>query len=369
MSSTFMKEESKDLFYGQFENVKSEKLEYVYETMPITFAPELVHPEHIPFTLSIDYAAGGESSYIPRRFDCGVCAKSFKYKQGLADHMKRKHGEQQRPVVVDFGCTLCSKSFASSQELNKHVLSHKKKQVSCRKQGCSQIFNTEKEMRRHVDRAHLDKKYSCRICSKMFTRVSNLNRHMKLHQNIREFPCTLCGKEFTQRVHRDKHMMIHFRMSNQCPKCDAVCTKLKYFNNHVTNVCYDHSIVFENPTQLTTTTPYKEPLVVSTPAPPVSIPRPPAITHSVAAIHNGHYPPTFTTRCPICMVGQRDAKRLRGHIINVHHVDNICPQCNAKHEDFNEFVEHLRECYREDKETSTMLTDFANSLLDNFQYS
>ena len=70
MSSTFMKEESKDLFYGQFENVKSEKLEYVYESVPITLVPDTVQGDHIPLTLSIDYAPRESSSaemYVEKR--------------------------------------------------------------------------------------------------------------------------------------------------------------------------------------------------------------------------------------------------------------------------------------------------------------
>jgi hypothetical protein len=152
-------------------------------------------------------------------------------------------------------------------------------------------------------------------------------------------------------------MMIHFRSSNQCPKCSAVYTKLKYFNNHVTNVCFSHATVYNPPTlaeKLTTKAQIAE---------TVAVPYTTYATHSAIP-----FPPTnYTMMCPICMAFQQDLKRLRGHIINVHHVDNICPQCNTKHDDFNEFVKHLRECYVEDKETSTMLTDFANSLLDSFQ--
>lgn len=349
MSNTFMKEESKDLFYGQFENVKSEKLDYDMKPMfeHVPFPAEVGQSDSLPLTLSINYSPYESSSadlIEERRFYCQMCEKSFKYKSGLTDHMKRKHSEcpvLENSVVVDFDCNICSKSFGSSHALHRHILTHTTQEVPCRKQGCTQMFASESEMRSHIEQEHLDKKYRCRVCSKMFTRVSNLNRHMKLHQNIREFPCTLCGKEFTQRVHRDKHMMIHFRTSNQCPKCAAVYTKLKYFSNHVTNVCFNHNTMYN----------------------------PPSLAEAVVVPYTEYNSNTYTLKCPICSVGQKDSKKLRGHIINVHHVDNICPQCNTKHDQFDEFVEHLRECYREDKETSSMLADFANSLLDSFQFS
>ena len=238
--STFLKEESKDVFYGQFDNVKSEKLEYdmapLYENMP-----DNIQGEHVPI-LAIDCAPGDtlSSTYLlDSSFDCTMCDKTFKHKKSLVDHINRKHtGTSEDSSPIDFGCTFCGKTFSNSYTLHRHIVTHTSQQVPCRKQNCNQMFDSESDMRRHIEQDHLDKKYSCRVCSKMFTRVSNLNRHMKLHQNIREFPCTLCGKEFTQRVHRDKHMMIHFRTSNQCPKCDTVYTKVQYFNNHVTNVCF-----------------------------------------------------------------------------------------------------------------------------------
>ena len=354
-----MKEESKDLFYGQFENVKSEKLDYDIKPMfeHVPFHSDVGPNDSLPLTLSINYSPIESSSteYIDeRRFFCQLCEKSFKYKSGLTDHMKRKHSEsheQNNSVVFDYECNICTKSFESEHELHCHIITHATQEVPCRKQGCTQMFSSESDMKCHIEQEHLDKKYRCRVCNKMFTRVSNLNRHMKLHQNIREFPCTLCGKEFTQRVHRDKHMMIHFRTSNQCPKCAAVYTKLKYFSNHVTNVCFNHNTMYSPPLLAEAVVPYTE------------------YNTNTNNNNNNNSNTTYTLKCPICGVGQKDLKKLRGHIINVHHVDNICPQCNTKHDDFDEFVEHLCECYREDKETSSMLADFANSLLDSFQFS
>ena len=251
------------------------------------------------------------------RFRCSMCTSSFKYKYGLNEHFKAKHSEN----TPSFACTLCPKTFATNYSLHRHVTARHMpdKVIRCKKANCDKIFATECERKRHVEEAHLQflRKFSCPSCDKKFTRISNLNRHMKLHNNIREFSCSLCSRDFTQRVHRDKHMMIHFRKSNQCPKCETVYTKLKYFNNHVTNVCFAI-----NPKPL----------------------------HSAVM-------------CPLCKHGVRDLSRLRSHLNNVHNVDGKCPNCQKEYQEIGELVTHIKECQ---KENTGLLEDFANSLMDTF---
>ena len=49
---------------------------------------------------------------------------------------------------------------------------------------CDQVFNRKDNLKRHVDRAHMQKEvYSCNRCEQTFSRKEHLRRHEQLFCN------------------------------------------------------------------------------------------------------------------------------------------------------------------------------------------
>lgn len=59
----------------------------------------------------------GSSLLVRKRFVCGVCGKSFQFRNDYVGHMNSKH-LNRRP----YKCSFCNTSFPYSQSLRRHLL-------------------------------------------------------------------------------------------------------------------------------------------------------------------------------------------------------------------------------------------------------
>eukprot|EP01083_Nonionella_stella_P182915 659504_1 len=81
-----------------------------------------------------------------RKYKCKKCNGSFYSKDGLSNHIKQMHNEEQK----QWTCRYCDMVFSRKKDLKKHKLVH----------------NTQKP-------------YSCYICKKRFKTLSSRNKHKK----------------------------------------------------------------------------------------------------------------------------------------------------------------------------------------------
>jgi uncharacterized C2H2 Zn-finger protein len=89
------------------------------------------------------------------------------------------NSEAPRPLEMAKGrvwaCLTCGKGFSAKALLDRHCQSHQK--LVCPR-GCGEIAKSKKDLQRHVDLVHDDKKLSCDFCDYR-GRKDNLKRHVK----------------------------------------------------------------------------------------------------------------------------------------------------------------------------------------------
>ena len=133
---------------------------------------------------------------------CKICAKTFKTKKEMKNHLRR-HG--------DFPCAKCSKSFSLKSELlsSKHLCNNTK-EVICT--HCEKSFKFTVAIKRHVRAFHLkERKFKCKICPKAYTDPTPLRHHINdPHGDGSTFyDCIQCKKKFTTKrrflEHNDKY--------------------------------------------------------------------------------------------------------------------------------------------------------------------
>jgi uncharacterized Zn-finger protein len=137
------------------------------------------------------------------------CTKSFKTKQGLADHVTRCHLK-----LLTFKCDLCNKEFIKNYLLQRH-----KKQV-----------HNKEDMT--IQEGKVIKLYKCTFNKKCtrknvaFKTKGSLELHIKRHEGIKDFVCNFedCGKEFVTKHELNVHVNHHIRKKpypcriNKCTK-------------------------------------------------------------------------------------------------------------------------------------------------------
>ncbi|XP_073337755.1 uncharacterized protein [Pagrus major] len=115
-----------------------------------------------------------EGGAAERPFSCSQCAKTFRRKKNLQEHLRIHTGEKP------YGCSVCMKYFSCSGSLRKHLRIHTG-----------------------------EKPFSCSVCGNRFTESGHLKVHMRTHTGEKPFSCSVCGKSFTWRQSFNNHMKYH----------------------------------------------------------------------------------------------------------------------------------------------------------------
>ena len=126
---------------------------------------------------------------------CEQCDKTFKYKQGLENHVKFVHDN-----IREFKCEFCDYEAHTGKSLNEHT-----------------------------NAVHLKQKYKCTICPKEYAYKHALAAHMRNRHdpNFKGHPCDKC--EFlgqTQNIlqhHKEKAHKSEKKVY-QCENCDKSYT-------------------------------------------------------------------------------------------------------------------------------------------------
>jgi len=115
----------------------------------------------------------------PGRFQCTICSKTFKAKQGLQFHMD-SHSNELR-----YECSLCHKRFRGFKTCRVHELRHREaaepNKFSC--PICGKFFKTRQTLKNHEDVHASFNRYQCSICEKRFKLKKSCLAHIRAHHN------------------------------------------------------------------------------------------------------------------------------------------------------------------------------------------
>ena len=122
-----------------------------------------------------------------KRFNCTMCAKSFKAEATARFHIKAVHVE-----MPQYGCIICEHKSKTKGDLKKHVAHvHTAKPETC--QLCKKVV---KRLYTHNYKQHREKRFQCKICEEKFTENNQLTKHMSRHIN-EQHTCLNCPESFS----------------------------------------------------------------------------------------------------------------------------------------------------------------------------
>ena len=163
-----------------------------------------------------------------KKFECDICSRSFKTKNGIRPHRKIHKAFSKKTVnhlkFTEGGaqCMICQKHFSSQHYLSNHMKMHSEKSYKCN--HCEKTFARSTDLKRHEARHTLEKPFQCKFCAKSFALEYLLNKHQKTH--VSNYHCKYCGKTCTTPSTLKTHERIHTGLKPfQCKTCDKSFTQ------------------------------------------------------------------------------------------------------------------------------------------------
>ncbi|CAG9802959.1 unnamed protein product [Chironomus riparius] len=155
---------------------------------------------------------------------CPLCSKEYDYKKQLMDHIRSYHKKERNTQ-----CTICKRKFYH-RDLKKHMQHvHGEKKISC--EVCGKLYTCIENLKLHL-KYHSDPKYACEYenCDKKFHQKTLWEHHMLKHKNERSISCTECNNTFyTLRDLKRHNQRVHNKVSRKCFGCEMIfCRKDKY---------------------------------------------------------------------------------------------------------------------------------------------
>ena len=118
-------------------------------------------------------------------------------------------------------CSLCHKLFQSSKNLKRHLRNHTgEKPYKC--SLCTKTFSRAYDLKKHAQTQTEEKLYNCNVCKKSFSDISYLKKHLRIHTGEKPFNCSLCTKSFALSHDLTKHTRCH---TGEKPYCCSFCFK------------------------------------------------------------------------------------------------------------------------------------------------
>ena len=119
-----------------------------------------------------------------KKFQCGICDKTFEIKIELSQHQNSVHGSDRKKLQ----CHICLKYFRELGTVGKHIKSVHYKQRNHICKTCDKRFAKASTLRGHMKNIHEggyteeEKKFKCELCPKRFVEAWILKRHIKDHE-------------------------------------------------------------------------------------------------------------------------------------------------------------------------------------------
>lgn len=188
-----------------------------------------------------------------KRYHCDICKKSFTRNGSLAEHKLIQHAG-----IKQFSCNVCGKSFGKEDSLKTHRSIHLGRRFRC--EVCSKTFLKRAFLTAHVAKYHptdeTPKINSCEICQKVFSSSSHLKDHLKIHSDERPECCKLCGASFRQKQQLKVHMYQHLGKPYKCQFCTAAFGIRARLMSHLSK---NHAIEIQNMVDQTSKSVAQEP--------------------------------------------------------------------------------------------------------------
>eukprot|EP01069_Polyplicarium_translucidae_P000155 Polyplicarium_translucidae@DN1087_c0_g1_i1.p1 len=137
-------------------------------------------------------------------FSCAHCFKSFTSKRCLTQHIRRIHDNEARRYM----CDRCSRRFVAPSKLKEHMLTHTGNRFECN--YCDKTFAHSCSAAAHTRAVHQGRReFECEVCSVRFSKTTNLKAHMRTHTDERPFKCGTCSKAFKAQNTLTRHRVVH----------------------------------------------------------------------------------------------------------------------------------------------------------------
>ncbi|KAH3866840.1 hypothetical protein DPMN_029963 [Dreissena polymorpha] len=107
------------------------------------------------------------------KYSCKLCAKPCQSRYALQQHIS-SHSDEKNNV-----CVICSKSYKTPLSLRMHkcyLPGHVRRQHACA--TCAKMFKTRRLLKQHMNK-HSAQMFSCSVCGKMFKWKHNMQNHIK----------------------------------------------------------------------------------------------------------------------------------------------------------------------------------------------
>ena len=152
---------------------------------------------------------------MPFTMLCEVCSMKFRFRFALTRHMKVMHPDfkmemgaknENMDTYKKLQCDLCPYSTDKRVNLQNHIgLIHKRiKDKKC--PMCQALFKEGKNLRKHHESMHLDRKMRCKHCSAVAGSKYEFMEHLKSHFTEECDQCSFrCRTRKAMGVHRKRH--------------------------------------------------------------------------------------------------------------------------------------------------------------------
>ncbi|XP_055333201.1 uncharacterized protein LOC129584856 [Paramacrobiotus metropolitanus] len=152
----------------------------------------------------------------------------------MVEHTRASHPEHFKKISLDFPyqCTRCFLRYPSELVLKRHQCT--KRVLQC--YMCAKRFKKKKELLEHVEKQHVkDSKYPCPSCDFLSVSYKSILIHIKKNHDVSQLHvCEVCQKIIKNRFQMKWHMKTHTQTLNYlCDSCGKRFNTSKYLRQHV----------------------------------------------------------------------------------------------------------------------------------------
>jgi len=219
---------------------KDEGFKCKFKKCAKTFKTKTILDEH----LKKKHRVEGE-----KPIECKLCNRWYSCKMSFGTHVRKIHenkaAEMKKNLGQKFSCLFCHESFENKSSFCQHTKKkHEQEAIKCQLQQCQHFFKTKEKMKEHFEKKHNN---ICKFCSLTFSNPTLLASHLlnthrekkckfnpckfysdskeelefhvkeKHDKRAKSCECIYCGKSFVDKKHRIRHTQrLHAKIAIRC---------------------------------------------------------------------------------------------------------------------------------------------------------